>query len=62
MGLIEVLGHKIVRDILYWGEEVPVETIEARIDSATPEDILRLAREQGFSSSRSLSVLGPEKE
>ena len=54
--------NKMGRDILYWGEEVPVETIEARIDSATPEDILRLARAQGFSASRSLSVLGPEKE
>ncbi|MGC8499556.1 MAG: M16 family metallopeptidase [Leptospirillia bacterium] len=54
--------NKMGRDILYWGEEVPVETIESLIDAATPDDILSFAQGQGFSGQRSLSVLGPEKE
>ena len=64
IGLESILTrmNKMGRDIFYWGEELETETLERWIDEATPEDLLRVASNQDWTSRHSLSVLGPERE
>lgn len=64
IGLESILTrmNKMGRDILYWGEELPPETLERWIDETTTEDLLHIARKQDWVSHRSLSILGPERE
>lgn len=64
IGLESVLSrmNKIGRDILVWGEEVEIQTLEGWIDATGAVDLLRVARERDWSDRRSTSILGPEKE
>ncbi len=64
IGLESILTrmNKMGRDIFYWGEELETETLERWIDEATPEDLLRVATNQDWTSRRSLSILGPERD
>lgn len=60
-GLESVSGRmsKMGRNLLTWGEEIPVSKIEEWIDAVTPEDIQILARDLEWSKSQGVSVMGP---
>ncbi len=63
-GLETVSGRmsKMGRNILTWGEEVPVWKIEQWIDEVTPADIQSLARDLNWASEQGISVMGPLKK
>lgn len=64
IGLESILTrmNKMGRDILYWGQELEVKTMEGWIEEACPGDLLRVAGARDWVSRRSVSVLGPDKE
>lgn len=60
-GLESVSGRmsKMGRNLLTWGEEIPVSKIEQWIDDVTPEDIQALARDLDWGKNQGVSVMGP---